>query len=85
MQALNNFVVVMQDEQTETTTESGLILTTDINTGHKPGIVIGVGPDVENISPGQKVVLDWTKAKPFSMDGQQLAAVKSEDIFAIFE
>lgn len=85
MQALNNFVVVAQDDAKEKTTESGLILTTNIDTGHKPGVVIAVGPEVQAVAPSQKVVLDWSQAKPFTFEGTQLAAVKEEDIFAVFD
>jgi co-chaperonin GroES (HSP10) len=75
---------VTQDTQKEKTTESGLILTTDVTTGHKPAIVIAVGDDVPLV-PKAKVFLDWSKSLPVEIDGLKCAVIKYEDIKLIMD
>ena len=84
MKVLHDNVLVTEDTQKETTTESGLILSKDISTGHKPAIIIAAGEDVP-ITPKSKVYLDWSKAMPVELDGLKCAIVKYEDVKLIVE
>lgn len=84
MKVLHDNVLVTQDTQKERTTESGLILTTDVTTGHKPAIVIAVGDDVPLV-PKARVFLDWSKSMPVEVDGLKCAVVKYEDIKLIVD
>ena len=85
MKALNDYVIVIQEEVSkDNKTAGGIIMTTEVNTGHKPGRVIAVGPNVESIEPGQVCYFNWQTSQPFTDDGQMMAAVKEEQIFAVF-
>lgn len=80
MRVLHDNVLVTEHKQ-ENTTESGLIISGSKTTGHKPAIVIAVGPQVEGgIVPQSKVYLDWSKALPIELDGVKCGVVKYEDI-----
>jgi len=87
MIVLHDNVLVTEDSQKETTTESGLILSRDVSTGHKPAIVIAVGEDVPLLflRPKSKVYLDWSKSMPVELDGLKCAIVKYEDVKLIVE
>jgi|SaaInlV_100m_DNA_5_1039725.scaffolds.fasta_scaffold57948_2 co-chaperonin GroES (HSP10) len=86
MKALNDYVIVIQEETNkDNKTVGGIILTTEVNTGHKPGRVIAVGCNVKNVEPGQICYFNWQTSQPFTDDGQKMAAVKEEQIFAVFE
>lgn len=84
MRVLHDNVLVTQEEKKETTTASGLILSTDVTTGHKPAKVIAVGDDVP-IEPYTTVYLDWSKSMPVELDGVKCAVVKYEDIKLIWD
>lgn len=84
MKVLHDNVLVTQDTQKERTTESGLILTTDVTTGHKPAIVIAVGEGVPLV-PKARVYLDWSKSMPVEVDGLKCAVIKYEDIKLIVD
>jgi co-chaperonin GroES (HSP10) len=75
----DNVLVTEVKNEKETTTEGGIILTTDVSTGHKPALVIAVGEGVD-LSPRDKVYLDWSKAIAVEVDGLKCAVIKYEDI-----
>ena len=83
MKVLHDNVLVTEDTTKEKKTESGLILTTDIETGNKPGIVVAVGDDVAekgDIAPGDKIYLHWKNAMPVEIDGLKCGVVSYEDV-----
>ena len=84
MKVLHDNVLVTEDTRKERTTESGLILTSDTTTGHKPAIVIAVGDDVPLV-PKARVYLDWSKAMAVELDGLKCGVVKYEHIKLIVE
>ena len=49
MKPLKNYVLVADAGEDTKTTAGGIILQTDIDTGSKPGFVVAVGPDVQNV------------------------------------
>lgn len=84
MKVLHDNVLVTEDTRKERTTESGLILTSDTTTGHKPAIVIAVGDDVPLV-PKARVYLDWSKAMAVELDGLKCGVVKYEDVKLIVD
>lgn len=80
----DNVLVTETKNEKETTTEGGIILTSDVSTGHKPAIVISAGLDVP-LKPKSKVYLDWSKALPVELDGLKCAVVKYEDIKLVID
>lgn len=72
--------VLVTEAQKEERRSSGIILSKDISSGHKPAIVIATGDLVEGLNAKDKVYLDWTKAMPVELDGVKCAVVKFEDI-----
>lgn len=79
MRVLHDNVLVTQADQGEQTTESGLIISGSVSTGHKPAVVIACGEDVD-LKPEDRVYLDWTKAMPVELDGLKCGVVKYEEI-----
>jgi co-chaperonin GroES (HSP10) len=86
MKALNDYVIVIEDSRKkENKTAGGIIMTTEVETGHKPALILGVGPNVYSVKPGQRCFLKWNEAMPFTDEDQKMAAVKEEAIFAVFD
>lgn len=84
MKILHDNVLVTKQKEKEKVTESGLILSADTDTGHKPAVVLAVGDGVPVYLPAEtKVIIDWTKAKAVTIDGVQCAVVKYEDVMLI--
>lgn len=84
MKVLHDNVLVTKQKSQEKVTESGLILSAETDTGHKPSVVIAVGEGVPVYLPPETVVIiDWTKAKAVTVDGLQCAVVKYEDVMLI--
>lgn len=84
MHALHDYVIVVAEDKKENKTEAGIILTVDVETGHKPARVIATGPDVKHIHPGQKCYCNWNDALGFTDDGVKMAALKQSSVFAVF-
>jgi co-chaperonin GroES (HSP10) len=83
MNLLHDNVLVTEDNTKEKTTSSGLILTTDIETGNKAGIVVAVSDDIAEkgtLQPRDKVYLHWKNAMPVEIDGLKCGIVSYEDI-----
>jgi co-chaperonin GroES (HSP10) len=82
MKVLNNNVLVTQDTTKETTTASGLILSSEITSGQKPAKVIGMSVEVAEkltLKAGDTIYFDWSKAMAVSLDGVQCAVVKYDE------
>lgn len=85
MKALKNNIVVTEVE-VENKTESGIILQGNIETGSKAALVLSIGPDVtSDLAPGDKIAVDWSKGLPVSENGQKLAIISEDSIYAKFE
>ena len=81
MNPLKNYVLVKETKQ-ESTTSSGIVLSGGAAQGPKPGIVVAVGPDVnEGIKEGDKVVLAWEKGLRVGSDS---ALISDEFILAVY-
>lgn len=84
MHALHDYVIVVEEAKKDNTTAGGIIVTADVETGHKPARVIATGPDVKHIHPGQKCFCNWSESLPFTDDGVKMAALKQHSVFAVF-
>lgn len=87
MKVLHDNVLVTEDTEKETKTESGLILTSDITTGNKPARVIAFSEDLSHtdLYPNAKVYLKWSEAIPVEIDGLKCGIIKYEHIKLIVD
>ncbi len=83
MKPLRNYILVAE-AKVENKTASGLILTTDVETGSKPGYVLAVGPDSIYVRKGDKVAFNWAKGLPITVEGNKGVLVCEDDILGIY-
>lgn len=85
MKPLNDRVL-LKVEREETTTKSGIILTTE-DEGAKTDFaeVLAIGPDVDNIKVGDEVIFDKYAGLPVDKDDDSIIMLEENDIFAIVE
>ena len=82
---LKNKVYVAQHKP-EVTTGSGIILTSTRGGDTIPADVIAVGPDVTEVKPGDKVLLNWGKCSPVKVaDGIERAVISVDEIICVCE
>jgi co-chaperonin GroES (HSP10) len=72
--------VIIERQEKDLTTESGIILQS--NDEADKGLVLAIGSEVTDVSIGDIVLINWNKASKFS-DKQW--KVTEEDIIAVFE
>lgn len=75
--------VLMGEVKEDLKTESGIVLTQSVTAGNKPGKILAIGPDVENIKVGQHVICNWKGSTPVEVEGIMCVLLKSEEIMAI--
>ncbi len=78
---LADYVVVQQDEP-ETKTASGLYLPTQAQEKPKVAKVLAVGKDVKEVKVGDRVVYGGYSNTEVKQDGQNYIVIKEENIFA---
>lgn len=80
----NNILVVDAGENTKTS-PMGIILTEDFNKGSsKPGIVIAIGPGVENVNVGDKIALEWNNGLPMTIKGEKAILIKEDFVMGVY-
>ena len=85
MKALKNNLVVTEFEM-ENKTESGIILQGNTDTGAKAAVVVSVGDGVVgDLSPGDKIAVDWAKALPVTEDGKKYIILNEDNVHAKYE
>lgn len=77
--------VLIAENKRETATASGIILDGQGNGESKSGTVLAVGPKVDVVAVGDKVLLMWNKAQVVTIDGAQRVMIKQDDIVAVLE
>lgn len=78
--------VLIAENKRETSTASGIILEGSQGLGEsKTGTVLAIGPEATSVQVGDKVLLDWSKAKVVNVDGAQRVMLLEEDIVAVLE
>ena len=71
VQPLRKNVLVAENATTYKTTESGLILDGVNSTrDSKTASVLAIGPDVTQVTIGDKILLDWTKGAVVKVGGR---------------
>ena len=77
--------LLIAEGKKDTTTESGIILDGRGLGNTTPGIVIAIGPDVQEVKEGDTVYLDWSKSKPVTVNGTQRVIISECEIIAVLE
>ena len=81
LEPLDDFVVVeTTDEEAET--RGGLILPASAETQCSSGIVIAVGPEVEGIAPGDKVLFVKEAGYDVRLAGSAVKVVRRHELIA---
>ena len=70
-------VVIFGFEKKENVSEGGIVLQESTKLDSTIASVMGIGPDVKDVSVGDRIVADWTKAQDI---GKNLLAVEEEHI-----
>jgi len=73
-------VVVFGFEKRDSVTEGGIILQDSTKLNSAIGTVMGIGPDVKDVTMNDRIVADWTKAQDI---GNNLLAIEEEHIQVI--
>jgi len=84
LRPLKNNLVIAQEAQKKTT-ESGIILASETSDTVKIGVVTHIGPEVESVAVGDKVMPNWSMAKALSLGAKQTAVISEDDILVILE
>ncbi len=74
--------VVVQQEEAQTKTASGLFLPDSGADKPKIAKVLAVGSAVQDVSPGERIVFGGYSNTDVKVDGSEYMLVKSENIFA---
>jgi chaperonin GroES len=74
-------IVVVEQLAKETTTSSGIVLTSVDRDAQTEGRVLSVGPDVEYVKEGDRLIVDWSK----SAKAGNYWFVKEQFIVAVLE
>ncbi|HST26617.1 MAG TPA: co-chaperone GroES [Gaiellaceae bacterium] len=81
IEPLDDFVVV-QPAEGEAETRGGLIIPASAETPCRSGIVTAVGPDVNGIEPGDKVLYPREAGYEIRMAGTSVRVLKREELIA---
>jgi chaperonin GroES len=81
LEPLDDFVVV-QPSEGEAETRGGLIIPASAETPCRSGIVTAVGPDVNGIEPGDKVLYPREAGYDIRMAGASVRVIKREELIA---
>ncbi len=81
IEPLDDFVVV-QPSEGEAETRGGLIIPASAETPCRSGIVTAVGPDVNGVEPGDKVLYPRDGGYDIRMAGSSVRVIKREELIA---
>jgi co-chaperonin GroES (HSP10) len=78
--------VLIAENKGEVKSEAGIILDDAKSVREsKTGTVLAIGPDVTEVQVGDKVYLEWNKAKIVKIGDAQRVIVEEEDIVAVVD
>jgi co-chaperonin GroES (HSP10) len=78
--------VLIAENKGEVKSEAGIILDDAKSVREsKTGTVLAIGPDVTEVQVGDKVYLEWSKAKVVKIGDAQRVIVEEEDIVAVVD
>lgn len=69
----------------ETTTSSGIVVSSGTGEESRSALVVEVGPDVKNVKVGYNILLMWTKALPVRIAGEDFNFIDEDDVVAILD
>lgn len=79
-------IVLVAENKRESTTSSGIVIADAQGLGEsKTATVLAIGPKVESVVVGDKILLLWNKGQVVTIDGAQRVMIKEEDIVAVLE
>lgn len=81
---LKKHILIKANAQ-ETKSTSGLILEGTNLVDSRTASVVRVGPDVTSVKPGYIVYINWTKALPVKIDGNEFSFIEEENLVAIYD
>ena len=81
LEPLDDYVVV-QPSDGDAETRAGLIIPASAETPCRSGIVTAVGPDVNGVEPGDKVLYAREAGYDIRMAGTAVRVIKREDLIA---
>lgn len=84
IRALKSKMIVALIEK-EKVSEGGIILTRADPSEVNRGLVIDVGPDVEDVNIGDFILPNWNKAQKTSHEGETYYIVDESDVVLVFE
>lgn len=77
--------LVVQLIEKETTSSGGIILTRADASEVNRGLVLAIGPDVEDIQVGDTILPNWNAARKTNTDGEDVYIVQEDDVVLVFE
>jgi len=77
--------VIIELVQKETTTASGIVLSSADPAEANRGIVLSIGEEVLDVKVGDVILANWNKATKSKVDQDEFYIIKEEDIIAVFE
>jgi len=77
--------VIIELIEKETTTASGIVLSSADPSEANRGKVIAVGQEVLDVKEGDIILANWNKATKSKVDQDEFYIIKEEDIIAVFE
>lgn len=80
-----NTRLMIKSNPLETTTASGIVVSSGTGEESRTALVVEVGPDVKNIKVGYNIMLMWTKALPVKIAGEDFYFVEEADVVAILD
>jgi co-chaperonin GroES (HSP10) len=84
MKPLKDMLLIGEKAKEETTASGLIIAGADVNTGSKPGVVLAVGPDVNEVDVGDTIAVKWSEAMALTVEGQQVALVSQEFVYGVY-
>lgn len=75
--------VLLREIKKELKTDSGIILTQDIEKGNKPAYVEVAGPDCLHVKTGDTVYVNWKDSVPVTIDGIMGVIVSEKSILGV--
>lgn len=73
--------VFITEVQKESTTSGGIILTTDLEGGNKPAMIVATGPECQSTA-GLKCYVKWGDVVPVTHDGIAGGIISEKEILA---
>jgi chaperonin GroES len=81
LEPLDDYVVIQPSDE-ETETRAGLIIPASAEAGCRTGVVTAVGPDVESLEPGDKVLFPKEAGFDVRLVGSAVKVVRRSDLIA---